>query len=200
MSTVTLPQREVRVLDNVDVCVIGGGPGGLPAALAAARLGAKTLLVEMQGFLGGMATAGLIGPILGHRASGGGDAVIGVNPATDNVDAVRRVLEMLDTVRDRFAIPTQSCVLSHVTTTMLAMDRGAPVDLVFQSIGGTQGANASFGVSLAVLREAREQALALKRGTVGDNVALGGARGIAEALLDAGAHLVVTDLGDLVPR
>ncbi|MBP7558966.1 MAG: FAD-dependent oxidoreductase [Armatimonadetes bacterium] len=80
MSTVTLPQREVRVLDNVDVCVIGGGPGGLPAALAAARLGAKTLLVEMQGFLGGMATAGLIGPILGHRASGGGDAVIGGIP------------------------------------------------------------------------------------------------------------------------
>lgn len=113
---------------------------------------------------------GIAAGVLDGLLLGAGDAVIGVNPATDNVDAVIRVLEMLDTVRDRFAIPTQSCVLSHVTTTMLAMDRGAPVDLVFQSIGGTQGANTSFGVSLATLREAREQALALKRGTVGDNV------------------------------
>jgi ethanolamine ammonia-lyase large subunit len=73
-------------------------------------------------------------------------------------------------VRDRFDIPTQSCVLAHVTTTMLAMERGAPVDLVFQSIGGTQGVNRAFGVSLALLREAREAALALRRGTLGDNV------------------------------
>ncbi|MBR0652689.1 ethanolamine ammonia-lyase subunit EutB [Roseomonas terrae] len=113
---------------------------------------------------------GIAASVLDGLLLGAGDAVIGVNPATDNVEAVMRVLDMLDTVRDRFAIPTQSCVLSHVTTTMLAMDRGAPVDLVFQSIGGTEATNTSFGVSLSTLREAREQALSLKRGTVGDNV------------------------------
>lgn len=80
MATVTLPQRQVPVIGDADVCVIGGGPGGLPAALAAARQGARTVLVEMHGYLGGMATAGLIGPILGHRASGGGEAVIGGIP------------------------------------------------------------------------------------------------------------------------
>lgn len=113
---------------------------------------------------------GVAASVLDGLLLGAGDAVIGVNPATDNVEAVMRVLEMLDTVRDRFAIPTQSCVLSHVTTTMVAMERGAPVDLVFQSIGGTEGVNRSFGVSLSLLAEAREAALALKRGTVGDNV------------------------------
>ena len=113
---------------------------------------------------------GIAASVLDGLLLGAGDAVIGVNPATDNVEAVMRVLEMLDTVRERFDIPTQSCVLSHVTTTMLAMERGAPVDLVFQSIGGTEATNTSFGVSLSVLREAREQALALKRGTLGDNV------------------------------
>ncbi len=113
---------------------------------------------------------GIAAGVLDGLLLGAGDAVIGINPATDNVEAVMRVLEMLDRVRDRFEIPTQTCVLSHVTTTMLAMDRGAPVDLVFQSIGGTQATNASFGVSLSVLKEAREQALALGRGTLGDNV------------------------------
>ena len=101
---------------------------------------------------------------------GAGDAVIGVNPATDNVDSLLRILGLLDALRERFAIPTQSCVLAHVTTTMLAMERGAPVDLVFQSIGGTEGVNRSFGVSLSLLREARDAALALKRGSIGDNV------------------------------
>ena len=113
---------------------------------------------------------GIAAGVLDGLLLGAGDAVIGVNPATDNVDAVMGVLRMLDTVRDRFAIPTQTCVLSHVTTTMLAMQRGAPVDLVFQSIGGTQATNASFGVTLALLKEARDQALALRRGTLGDNV------------------------------
>jgi ethanolamine ammonia-lyase large subunit len=113
---------------------------------------------------------GVAAGVLDGLLLGAGDAVIGVNPATDNVEAVVALLRMLDTVRDRFAIPTQTCVLSHVTTTMLAMARGAPVDLVFQSIGGTQALNESFGVSLALLREARDQALALGRGTLGDNV------------------------------
>jgi ethanolamine ammonia-lyase large subunit len=101
---------------------------------------------------------------------GAGDAVIGVNPATDNVDNLCRLLGMLDAVRERYAIPTQSCVLAHVTTTMMAIERGAPVDLVFQSIGGTEGTNQAFGVSLSLLREAQEAALALGRGTVGQNV------------------------------
>lgn len=108
--------------------------------------------------------------ILDGLLLGAGDAVIGINPATDNVDSMIRLLGLLDALRERFAIPTQSCVLAHVSATMLAMRRGAPVDLVFQSIGGTEGVNRSFGVSLALLQEAREAALALKRGTIGDNV------------------------------
>jgi len=91
---------------------------------------------------------------------GAGDACIGVNPATDNIETVQRLLEMLDMVRARFDIPTQCCVLSHITTTMLALERGSPVDLVFQSIGGTQGVNESFGVSLALLAEAHDAASA----------------------------------------
>jgi ethanolamine ammonia-lyase large subunit len=113
----------------------------------------------------GVAASTLDGLLLGA-----GDAVIGVNPATDSVDAACTLLAMLDTVRERYAIPTQTCVLAHVTTTLRAIERGAPVDLVFQSIGGTEAANASFGVSLALLREAREAALSLNRGTLGDNV------------------------------
>lgn len=113
----------------------------------------------------GVAASTLDGLLLGA-----GDAVIGVNPATDNVETTIRLLALLDTVRDRYAIPTQTCVLAHVTTTLAAIARGAPVDLVFQSIGGTEAVNRSFGVSLGLLAEAREAALALKRGPVGDNV------------------------------
>jgi ethanolamine ammonia-lyase large subunit len=113
---------------------------------------------------------GVAAQILDGLLLGAGDAVIGVNPATDNVDNLCRLLAMLDGIRDRFDIPTQTCVLAHVTTTLLAIQRGAPVDLVFQSIGGTQKTNESFGVSLSVLKEAHDAALALKRGTLGDNV------------------------------
>jgi ethanolamine ammonia-lyase large subunit len=113
---------------------------------------------------------GVAAAILDGLLLGAGDAVIGVNPASDNIDTTMRVLDLLDAVRERYAIPTQSCVLAHVTSSLLAIERGAPVDLVFQSIGGTEGVNRSFGVSLALLREAREAALSLKRGTVGDNV------------------------------
>lgn len=113
---------------------------------------------------------GVAAAVLDGLLLGAGDAVIGVNPATDNVETVIRLLELLDAVRGRYAIPTQTCVLSHVTTTMLAIERGAPVDLVFQSIGGTEAVNRSFGVSLSLLAEAREAALALQRGTLGDNV------------------------------
>jgi ethanolamine ammonia-lyase large subunit len=101
---------------------------------------------------------------------GCGDAVIGVNPASDSLQAVTRLLEMMNAFRERYEVPTQTCVLAHVTNTLRAMERGAPVDLVFQSIGGTEKTNRSFGVSLSLLEEARAAALALKRGTVGDNV------------------------------
>jgi ethanolamine ammonia-lyase large subunit len=100
---------------------------------------------------------------------GCGDAVIGINPASDNVNAIISMLNMLDTLISRFEIPTQSCILTHVTTTIEAINRGAPVDLVFQSVGGTEALNSSFGVTLATLKEGREAALSLKRGTVGDN-------------------------------
>lgn len=101
---------------------------------------------------------------------GSGDAVIGINPATDNVPQVIRLVGMLDEIIARYAIPTQSCVLTHVTNTIAAIERGAPVDLVFQSIAGTQAANASFGIDLQLLHEAQAAALSLGRGTVGDHV------------------------------
>ncbi len=113
---------------------------------------------------------GIAAAIVDGLTYGSGDAVIGINPVSDNLQSVETLLVLLDRIRQRYEIPTQSCVLAHVTTQMEAMGRGAPVDLVFQSIAGTEAANRSFGVHLAMLAEAREQALALKRGTVGDNV------------------------------
>jgi len=101
---------------------------------------------------------------------GCGDAVIGINPATDSVPAVETLLRMLDELICRYEIPTQSCILAHVTTQLAALKNGAPVDLVFQSIAGTEATNKSFGVNLALLAEARDAALALGRGTVGNNV------------------------------
>ena len=101
---------------------------------------------------------------------GSGDAVIGINPASDSPQTVTTLLHMVDALRQRYAIPTQSCVLAHLTTTLEVMRRGAPVDLVFQSIAGTEAANASFGISLALLAEAWDAALKLRRGTVGTNV------------------------------
>ncbi|MGW7209353.1 ethanolamine ammonia-lyase subunit EutB [Streptomyces sp. NPDC054837] len=114
--------------------------------------------------------AGVAAALLDGLLLGSGDAVIGINPATDSPKAVRELLELLDGVIQRYAIPTQSCVLCHVTTSVDLMERGAPVDLVFQSIAGTQAANASFGVTLGLLDEAYEAALKLERGTVGRNV------------------------------
>jgi len=113
---------------------------------------------------------GIAASILDGLLYGSGDAVIGINPATDNVAQVVRLLTMLDEVIQRYGIPTQSCVLTHVTNTLQAISHGAPVDLVFQSIGGTEATNRSFGISLALLAEAREAALSLRRGTVGDHV------------------------------
>ena len=112
---------------------------------------------------------GIAATIFDGLMYGNGDAVIGINPATDNVPQTIRLLGMLDEVIQHYQIPTQSCVLTHVTNTIEAIDKGAPVDLVFQSIGGTEGTNQAFGVNLSILKEAHEAALSLKRGTVGNN-------------------------------
>ena len=114
--------------------------------------------------------SGIAASVLDGLLYGSGDAVIGINPASDNLAQVVRLLGMLDEIIARYAIPTQSCVLTHVTNTLAAIERGAPVDLVFQSIAGTEAANAGFGVKLALLAEAQQAALSLGRGTVGDNV------------------------------
>jgi len=113
---------------------------------------------------------GIAAAILDGLLYGCGDAVIGINPATDSVPAVETLLRLIDELITRYAIPTQSCVLAHVTTQLEAMRRGAPVDLVFQSIAGTEAANKSFGINLELLAEAQAAALALGRGTVGHNV------------------------------
>ena len=113
---------------------------------------------------------GIAASMLDGLLYGAGDAVVGINPARDSVAAVCELLQRLDAVRERFDIPMQHCVLTHVTNQLEAIGRGAPVDLVFQSVAGTEAANRAFGIDLALLGEAREAALALKRGTVGDNV------------------------------
>ena len=113
---------------------------------------------------------GIAASIIDGLMFGSGDAVIGVNPVSDNLQTVEGLLVMLDHLRRMYDIPAQACVLAHVTTQMEAMRRGAPVDLVFQSIAGTEAANASFGVNLAMLTEARQQAIELKRGTIGDDL------------------------------
>ena len=101
---------------------------------------------------------GIAASVLDGLSYGSGDAVIGVNPATDNVATVEAILHMLDRIRERYRIPTQICVLAHVTTQLLALARKAPVDLVFQSIAGTEAANTSFGINLALLDEACQAA------------------------------------------
>ena len=114
--------------------------------------------------------AGITAAIVDGLMYGCGDAVIGINPASDSPAAITRLLQLLDGIITRFEIPTQACVLTHVSTTLDLMRQGVPVDLVFQSIAGTQAANASFGVTLDLLSEANETAKALGRGTLGNNV------------------------------
>ena len=114
--------------------------------------------------------AGVAASVLDGLLYANGDAVIGINPATDNYHAVTRLMHLLDDVIQRYEIPTESCVLTHVTTHLEAINRGAPVDLVFQSIAGTQAANESFGINLSILDQAHRAALELGRGTVGQNV------------------------------
>ena len=113
---------------------------------------------------------GIAASILDGLLYGAGDAVIGINPASDSLPVLQGLWRMMDEVIQRFEVPTQSCVLTHVTNQIRAIEIGAPVDLVFQSIAGTEAANRSFGITLALLKEAREAALSLKRGTLGDDV------------------------------
>ena len=113
---------------------------------------------------------GIAASMLDGLMYGCGDAMIGINPASDSLSAITTLLVMIDDFRQRYEVPTQSCVLTHVTNTIAAIEKGAPVDLVFQSIAGTEKANSSFGVSLALLQEAYEAGLSLKRGTVGNDL------------------------------
>ncbi|MGI3167920.1 ethanolamine ammonia-lyase subunit EutB [Pseudooceanicola sp. C21-150M6] len=113
---------------------------------------------------------GIAASTLDGLSYGIGDAVLGINPATDNIANATDLLMMLDELREKYAIPTQTCVLTHVTNTIEMIGQGAPVDLVFQSVAGTQKANEGFGVTLAMLKEAQEAALSLNRGTTGQNV------------------------------
>jgi ethanolamine ammonia-lyase large subunit len=113
---------------------------------------------------------GIAAAIIDGLLLGSGDAVIGINPAADSVASTIDLLRLIASIRERYSIPTQSCVLAHLTTQLAALERGAPVDLVFQSIAGTQMANKSFGIDLALLDEAYRAARELQRGTVGENV------------------------------
>jgi ethanolamine ammonia-lyase large subunit len=114
--------------------------------------------------------AGIAASVLDGLLYGNGDAMIGINPATDSLSAITELLKMLDGVIRHYEIPTQACVLTHVTSSIAAIERGVPVDLVFQSITGTQAANSSFGISLELLREGYEAGLSLNRGSVGNNL------------------------------
>jgi ethanolamine ammonia-lyase large subunit len=114
--------------------------------------------------------AGIAAAVLDGLLLGCGDAVIGINPAADRIESQIGLLQLLDELRERYGIPTQSCVLSHLTNTLAAIERRAPVDLVFQSIAGTEAANRSFGIDLALLREGQDAGLSLGRHSVGRNV------------------------------
>jgi ethanolamine ammonia-lyase large subunit len=145
--------------------------------------------------------AGILASIVDGLMYGAGDAVIGINPAADSVPRLVRLLHLLDDLIAGQGIPTQACVLTHVTNTLRAIERRAPVDLVFQSIAGTQQANRGFGVSLALLDEAHAAAQALERGPLGDNVmyfetgqgsalSAGAHHGVDQQTLEARAYAV----------
>jgi ethanolamine ammonia-lyase large subunit len=113
---------------------------------------------------------GVAASVLDGLLFGAGDATIGINPATDNVPNAIELMKMLDELRLRYDIPTQTCVLTHVTNSIEIINRNAPIDLVFQSVAGSEAANQGFGINLDILKEAHDAALSLKRGTIGDNV------------------------------
>jgi len=152
---------------------------------------------------------GVVASIIDGLMYGCGDAVIGINPATDSPAACGTLLRLIDRMIGDYGIPTQSCVLAHVTTTLRCIEAGDPVDLVFQSIAGTEAANRSFGIDLKILGEAREAALSLKRGTLGDNVmyfetgqgsclSAGAHHGIDQQTLEARAYAVAREFQPLL--
>lgn len=149
--------------------------------LVAQKIRVVTRFRNTQGLRGRMSTrlqpnhptddpAGIAASVLDGLLYGNGDAMIGINPATDSMSAVCDLLHMLDAVIQRYEIPTQSCVLTHVTSSIAAIERGAPLDLMFQSIAGTEAANTGFGINLKLLQEGYEAGRSLKRGTLGDNL------------------------------
>ena len=153
--------------------------------------------------------AGIAASVVDGLLYGCGDAVIGVNPATDSVASVEALVRQLSDLIERFEIPTQSCVLAHVTTALRVMARGAPVDLVFQSVGGTEATNRGFGVSLALLAEARDAALSLRRGPLGQDVmyfetgqgsalSAGAHHGVDQQTMEARAYGVARAFGPLL--
>lgn len=153
--------------------------------------------------------AGISASILDGLLYANGDAVIGINPASDSVGRTGDLLRLLDDVIRHYDIPTQSCILSHVTTSIELANKQAPLDLVFQSIGGTEGTNTSFGVSLALLKEAQDAALSLNRGTVGNNVmyfetgqgsaiSAGASRGVDQQTCEVRAYAVAREFSPLL--
>ncbi|WP_259756053.1 ethanolamine ammonia-lyase subunit EutB [Pseudomonas sp. GCEP-101] len=152
---------------------------------------------------------GIAASMLDGLLYGAGDAVVGINPASDSQATLVQLWRMMDELRQRFDIPLQSCVLTHVTSQIQAIEAGAPIDLVFQSIAGTQKANESFGIDLALLREAHEAALSLGRGTLGDNVmyfetgqgsalSAGGHHGVDQQTCEARAYAVAREFRPLL--
>jgi len=160
VSKIMRNQDLIAVAAGIDVTAAFRTTVGAPGTLAT-RLQPNHPTDDPRG----IAAAVLDGLLLGC-----GDAVIGINPATDSPHATADLLYLLDSIRSRYDIPAQSCVLSHITTTIGLIEEGVPVDLVFQSIAGTEGANSAFGVDIELLREGNEAARSLHRGTVGNNV------------------------------
>ena len=197
ISSLTVGEfRDWLLSDNVDAAVLTRVAPGLMPEMAAAvsklmrlqdliAVAAKCRVVtrfrNTIGLPGTLSTRlqpnhptddlhGIAASILDGLLLGSGDAVIGINPATDSLDKYIELTRFLDLLRERFGFPGQSCVLAHVTTALAAIERGAPVDLVFQSIAGSEAANRNFGIDLALLREAQAAGLLLGRGTLGNNV------------------------------
>ncbi|TCL91076.1 ethanolamine ammonia-lyase heavy chain [Rhizobium sp. PP-WC-2G-219] len=152
---------------------------------------------------------GIAASIVDGLLYGCGDAVIGINPASDNIAVLSDLNHMLDEIVHRYDIPTQTCILTHVTSSIGMIEQGVPVDLVFQSVAGTQKTNQSFGVTLDVLREGRDAALSLKRGTIGDNVmyfetgqgsalSAGGHHGVDQQTCEARAYAVCRAFDPLI--
>ena len=184
LSDLATPERLVRIRAGITpemAAAVSKIMRNQDLILVAAKCRVQTAFRSTIGLPGRLSTrlqpnhptddiTGIAASILDGLLYGSGDAVIGINPATDNVAQSVRLLQLMDEVIRKYDIPTQSCVLTHVTNTLEAIEQKAPVDLVFQSIGGTEATNRSFGFDLATLAEARNAALSQNRGAVGHNV------------------------------